>query len=59
MANFILFRATMMPSLKGLSDMKRLEEFIKEQWELLKSGVRDVRIHDAACVAWSQCGGKW
>lgn len=32
--------------------------FIKRQWELLQDGVRDVRIHDAACVAWGRCGGK-
>lgn len=54
--NYIVFRATMM---KAAPKGEMPETFIKEQWELLKSGVRDVRIHDAACVAWSQCGGKW
>ena len=35
------------------------EEFIKQQWDLMQDGVRDVRIHDATCVAWSRAGGKW
>jgi len=31
--------------------------FIESQWRLLKSGVMDVRIHDAAFHAWVQAGG--
>jgi hypothetical protein len=54
--NYIIFRAIMM---KAASKGEMPETFVKEQFNLLKSGVRDVRIHDAACVAWSQCGGKW
>jgi len=33
-------------------------QFIESQWELLRSGVMDVRIHDAAFYAWKQAGGK-
>ena len=31
---------------------------IKNQWNLLRSGVRGVEISDAGCNAWLACGGK-
>lgn len=30
---------------------------IRHQWDLLMNGERGVRIHDAAFIAWSRCGG--
>jgi hypothetical protein len=41
----------------GIS-IKNYSEFIKAQYNLLCQGVKDIRIHDAALVAWSRAGGK-
>lgn len=56
--NFVKFRAFMMNNMRGVVDSRRLEQFVKEQWRLLRNGVRGVEIHDSACIAWTQCGGK-
>ena len=55
-ANFIKFRAAFG---QCGTDISKNEKYIKYQYELLCSGVRDVRISDNACVAWSQAGGGW
>ena len=55
-ANYIIFRAIMMKSApKG--QMPNL--FVLNQYKMLESGIRDVRIHDSACVAWCESGGTW
>jgi len=56
MENFLIFRKFMLMGLDFMSGTRR-EEFIRLQWNLLRSGVRDDRIHDSACVAWCECGG--
>jgi len=55
-ANFVKFRAAFGQCGTSIGNS---EKYIKHQYELLCSGVRDVRIADNACVAWSQAGGEW
>ena len=50
--NFIIFRAEM------LKNYPKNEKFIKEQYQLLCNGIRDVTICDAACVAWFVAKGE-
>jgi len=57
MDNFIVFRKYMIEALDFIGGKER-EDFIRNQWKLLRAGIRDVRIHDAACVAWPLCGGS-
>ena len=57
MDNFVIFRKYMIESLDYIKGKKR-EDFIRTQWGLLREGIRDVRIHDAACNAWTLAGGK-
>lgn len=51
--NYVIFRSWMCKNVPDCTD-----SFVRSQWDLLRSGVRDVRIHDAACIAWTQCGGR-
>ena len=56
MPNFLLFRSGMLNSAPR-GEMP--DDFIRRQYKLLKEGIRDVRIHDAACISWLNAGGKW
>jgi hypothetical protein len=57
---FEVFRNSMRLNLEDIDpDKEHLERFIRSQWDLLQDGIRDVRIHDAACIAWSSCGGRF
>jgi hypothetical protein len=57
-ANFIKFYNLMLKAHEDLDlPWKRMQEYVKEQYQLLKSGIRGVEISDAAITAWKEAGG--
>jgi hypothetical protein len=58
--NYVLFRKFMLETLprEERDESHMSTRFLKDQFQLLQSGVRDVRIHDSTCYAWMRCGGK-
>lgn len=57
--NFLIFRARMWKNVrKEEVDDIDYEGFIKSQWNLLRNGVRDIRIGDNAFHGWLECGGR-
>jgi hypothetical protein len=57
MENYVAFKVAMFEVYKNDMSEEDIVAFSENQWEYLKAGIRDVRISDAACIAWTKCGG--